>query len=325
MAPPSRVSAEDGLARYGPVTGTAIADLPAAYISAWTPPREHARVVRPLARVAPGRADAAASYVRARITGITEDLAARQPGGRNTAIYTAALKVGSTLGAARSTPGAEHAAALWTDEGAEDALMTAAEQNGYIADHSAAAARAAIRSGLRNGFRNPRPLPDFGRRQTAPGLAPRVQGARHKPGASNAARPASPGLDPAESHEPDAASSACLPAASDREESDIDPVLASREAELGQRDGLVPGQGCRPEAIVQKQREELQRAWPRNVAVPEPTETDRAMAVRGESNGLPDWRENVIREQRQAWQPPVTRPDDPAVRPVEATGQEAAT
>ncbi len=73
MAPPSRVPAEDGLARYGPVTGTAMADLPAAYISAWTPPREHARMVRPLAPVAPGRADAAASYVLARITGITQD------------------------------------------------------------------------------------------------------------------------------------------------------------------------------------------------------------------------------------------------------------
>src|SRR5215469_11298519 len=87
----------------------------------------------------PEESDAAASYVDARINGITEDLAACQPGGRNTAIYTAALKVGSTLGAARSTPGAEQAAAAWSDEGAEDALMAAAGQNGYIADHSAVA------------------------------------------------------------------------------------------------------------------------------------------------------------------------------------------
>lgn len=107
--------------------------------------------MRPVEPVSPGRADAAASYVHARITGITADIAAREPGGRNPAIYTAALRVGSTLGATRLTPGAEHAAAAWTDQNAEDALMTAAEDNGYIADHSAAAARAAIRSGLRNG------------------------------------------------------------------------------------------------------------------------------------------------------------------------------
>jgi hypothetical protein len=102
--------------------------------------------------------------VHARITGIVEDLARREPGGRNTAIYTAALKVGSTLGTARSTPGAENAAAAWSDEAAENALLAAAERNGYIAGHSAAAARSAIRSGLRNGLRNPRPLPDFSSR-----------------------------------------------------------------------------------------------------------------------------------------------------------------
>src|SRR6266699_1520866 len=62
----------------------------------------------------------------------------------------------------RSTPGAENMAAAWSDEAAEDALLGAAERNGYVADHSAAAARSAIRSGLRNGLRSPRPLPDFG-------------------------------------------------------------------------------------------------------------------------------------------------------------------
>jgi len=39
--------------------------------------------------------------------------------------------------------------------------MGAAERNGYVGDHSAAAARSAIRSGLRNGLRSPRPLPSI--------------------------------------------------------------------------------------------------------------------------------------------------------------------
>lgn len=163
MAPPSRVPDGQGMARYGPATGDGVAALPAAYIAAWTPPREPATAGwnRP---VLPGSADAAASYVNARITGIAEDLAAVKPGGRNTAIYTAALRVGSTLGAARSVPGAEQAASAWTDEAAESALLAAAEQNGYIADHSASAARSAIRSGLRNGLRHPRPLPGLAAR-----------------------------------------------------------------------------------------------------------------------------------------------------------------
>jgi len=331
MAPPSRVPGTHGLARYGPVIGTAVADLPAVYIAAWTPHEEHPRMARPVALVPPGRADAAASYVHARISGITEDLATRKPGGRNTAIYTAALKVGSTLGAARSTLGAEHAAAAWTDEAAEDALMTASEQNGYIADHSAAAARAAIRSGLRNGFRRPRPLPDFGSRQAARGLAPPGERARQGTSASSAAQPASTGRDPAASREPDAASSASRPAASGREESAIRHVLASKEAESGERQGLVPGQRCQAgagdwrEAIVEKGREESRSAWPPGVAVPEPTATGRAMAALRESNGSPDWRETVIRKQRQAWQPQVTQPDDPELRHMEAAEQQVGT
>ena len=196
MAPPSQVPASDGLARYGPVTGTAIADLPSAYVAAWTPPQQDPRTVWRPAPVPPGRVDAAVSYVQARITGILGDLGACKPGRRNTAIYTAALKVGSTLGAARSTPGAEHAAAAWTDQDAEEALMTAAGQNSYIADHTAAAARAAIRSGLRNGFRNPRPMPDFGTREAPPGRALQGPRAIQQSGASRAARPASPDRGP---------------------------------------------------------------------------------------------------------------------------------
>lgn len=161
MAPPSRVPVPGGLAGYGPATGTGVADLPAAYVAAWTPPPDQAHAWRPRVPVPPGRADAAAAYVHARITGIVADLASREPGGRNTAIYTAALKAGSTLGATWSTPGAERAADGWTVEAVEDALIAAAERNGYVADHSAAAARSAVRSGLRNGLRDPRPLPDF--------------------------------------------------------------------------------------------------------------------------------------------------------------------
>ncbi len=164
MAPPSRVPAAGSLAGYGPAVGGEVAELPAAYVSAWTPPKEPARAPRPAAPIPPGKADAAAAYVHARIAGIVEDLAGREPGGRNTAIYTAALKVGSTLGAARSTPGAENAAAAWSDEAAADALLAAAGRNGYVAGHSGAAARSAIRSGLRNGLRSPRPLPDFASR-----------------------------------------------------------------------------------------------------------------------------------------------------------------
>jgi hypothetical protein len=109
VAPPSRVPAAGGLAAYGPVSGTAVADLPGAYLTAWTPPQPQPAPPRP-APVPPDRAGTAASYVHAKITGIVADLAACEPGGRNTAIYTAALKTGSALGAARATPGAEHAA-----------------------------------------------------------------------------------------------------------------------------------------------------------------------------------------------------------------------
>jgi hypothetical protein len=187
MAPPSRVPTAEGMASYGPPTETGVADLPTAYVTAWTPPQTQATRPRRAVPVPPERVDTAASYVHAKVSGITADVAAHQPGGRNTALYTAALKVGSTLGAARTTPGAEHAATEWTDQAAEDALMDAAEANGYIATHGAAAARTAIRSGLRNGLRNPRPLPDF----TTPPLAaassqPRREAGRGAPATGQA-------------------------------------------------------------------------------------------------------------------------------------------
>jgi hypothetical protein len=282
MAPPSQVPATNGPASYGPVTGTAIADLPAAYLDAWTPRKELARPARS-GPVPSARAEAAASYVQARITGIAEDLAALKPGGRNTAIYTAALKVGSTLGAARSTPGAEQAAAPWTDEAAEDALMAAAERNGYIADHSTAAARSAIRSGLRNGFRSPRPLPDFKRPRAARALtylAWRVQQGSEIGGRT--ALPALPGRHPDVHQEPDTARSACPSAVTSHS-------AAERVAEPN-------GVGACDLA------DQLSRSERQNVA--------------------PDWRDIVVRREEAEWQPKFGPLDRERTLAAEATGEQ---
>ena len=185
MAAPSVVPGPDGPARYGPVTGGPVADLPAAYVTAWTPPRPQPRPARPPgadpARTAP---TAPPSTCTTAMTRIAEDLASRQPGGRNAAAYAAGLKAGSLLGAARATPGAEHAAA-WTDEEAEEALLDAAERNGYTGKDGQAEARRAIRSGLRNGLRTPRALPDF----TTPSPAPERQHPPRRPAPSASARP----------------------------------------------------------------------------------------------------------------------------------------
>jgi hypothetical protein len=189
MAPPSRVPAPEGMASYGPPSGTQIADLPAAYVTAWTPPQISVSNLRQPAPVPPSEADRAARYVHNKITGILAGLEGEQTA-RNTALYTAALKIGSTLGAARATPGAEHAAAAWTGQAAEDALIQAAETNGYLAKDGPAEARSAIRSGLRNGLRNPRPLPAFTAQLTTPppanGSARRQQRARETPDARQA-------------------------------------------------------------------------------------------------------------------------------------------
>jgi hypothetical protein len=183
MAPPSQVPTGRGLATYGPTAAAPVADLPDAYLAAWTPPQPQARRPGQTIPVPPDRADTAASYVHAKISGILAELAAHEPGGRNTAVYTAALKLGSALGAARTTPGAGHAAAAWAGQAAEDALMEAAEANGYVAAHGAAAARSAIRSGLRNGLRDPRPLPDFtATSATQPGQLPTARTRRGQHG-----------------------------------------------------------------------------------------------------------------------------------------------
>jgi hypothetical protein len=189
MAPPSRVPAPEGMAGYGPPSGTQIADLPAAYVTAWTPPQVSVSNLRRPVPVPPSEADRAARYVHIKITGILAGLESENTA-RNIALYTAALKIGSTLGAARATPGAEHTAAAWTDQAAEDALMEAAETNGYLAKDGPAEARSAIRSGLRNGLRNPRPLPDFTAQLTTPppanGSARHQERARERPDARQA-------------------------------------------------------------------------------------------------------------------------------------------
>ena len=193
-------------------------------------------------------------------------MATLRPGGRNTAIYTAALKIGSTLSAARSTHGAEEAAAAWSDQAAEDTLMAAVEQNGYIDDHSAAAARSAIRSGLRNGLRSPRPLPDLsGRRAPSISAHPRLR-AQLGPGAGGVGQLASTDRHPAPSREPGTANSG-LPSASSRNEPALDQGSGSREAEGCDVGDLLPDSGDQKgigdwrEAIVQQERE-LQSRFP---------------------------------------------------------------
>ena len=172
MAAPSVVPGPDGQARYGPVGPDRIAALPAAYLTAWTPPQPAPRPPSRPVPVPPDGADRAARYVHDALTDIAAELASRPPGGRNAAAYTAGLKAGSLLGAARTTPGAEQAAAAWTDEAAEQALIDAAQRNGYVDKDGEAEARRAIRSGLRNGLRRPRALPDFATTRPAPAAQP---------------------------------------------------------------------------------------------------------------------------------------------------------
>lgn len=170
MAAPSRVPNPDGSLAYGPVTENPVAALPAAYLTAWTPPRPQPRPPAKQAPVPPDSAGRAAKYVHDAMTRIAEDLAARKPGGRNAAAYAAGLKAGSLLGAARATQGAE--AAAWTDEEAEQALLDATQRNGYTDKDGEAEALRAIRSGLRNGLRRPRTLPDFTEHRSGPGRQP---------------------------------------------------------------------------------------------------------------------------------------------------------
>jgi Bifunctional DNA primase/polymerase, N-terminal/SNF2-related domain/YspA, cpYpsA-related SLOG family len=177
MAAPSVVPGGEGPVRYGPVSPDRIAALPAAYLTAWTPPQPAPRPRSQPMLVPPDGADRAARYVHDALTDIAAELASRPPGGRNAAAYTAGLKAGSLLGAARTTPGAEQATAAWTDEAAEQTLIDAAQRNGYVDKDGESEARRAIRSGFRNGLRRPRTLPDFATTRTAPATQPRQRAA----------------------------------------------------------------------------------------------------------------------------------------------------
>ena len=172
MAAPSVVPGPVGLARYGPVSSSRVVALPAAYLIAWTPQLAPRTPSRPVP-IPPDGADRAARYVHDAMTDIAAELAERPPGGRNSAVYTAGLKAGSLLGAARATPGGEQAAAAWTDEAAEQALVDAAQHNGYVDKDGEAEARRTIRSGLLNGLRRPRALPDFSASRRAQTTSPR--------------------------------------------------------------------------------------------------------------------------------------------------------
>jgi Bifunctional DNA primase/polymerase, N-terminal/SNF2-related domain/YspA, cpYpsA-related SLOG family len=184
MAAPSVVPGPDGQARYGPVSPDHAAPLPAAYLTAWTPPQPAPRPPSQPMPVPPDGADRAVRYVHDAMTGIAAELASRPAGGRNAAPYTAGLKAGSLLGAARTTPGAEQAAAAWTDEAAEQALIDAAQRNGYVDKDGETEARRAILSGLRNGLCSPRALPDFTASRPAWATSPQLR----------AATPSGPGL-----------------------------------------------------------------------------------------------------------------------------------
>ena len=59
MAAPSTVPGPGRSARYGPVTGDHVSVLPAAYVTAWTPPQPRPRSPSPLVPVPPDRADRA--------------------------------------------------------------------------------------------------------------------------------------------------------------------------------------------------------------------------------------------------------------------------
>jgi hypothetical protein len=172
MAAPSVVASSGGQARYGPVSSSRVVALPAAYLTAWTPQSVPPAPSRPVP-IPPDGADRATRYVHDAMTDIAAELAERPPGGRNSAVYTAGLKAGSLLGAARATPGGEQPAAAWTDEAAEQALVDAAQRNGYVDKDGEAEARRAIRSGFRNGLSRPRALPDFSASRPAQATSPR--------------------------------------------------------------------------------------------------------------------------------------------------------
>lgn len=89
-----------------------------------------------------------AAYLAAVLAGQAREVAECPPGGRNLALFTAALKLGSFVAGA----GLDEAQA-W------QVLSDAAGACGLTQDDGPAAVRASIRSGLANGKRNPRAVP----------------------------------------------------------------------------------------------------------------------------------------------------------------------
>jgi hypothetical protein len=149
--------------------------------------------------------------------------------------------------------------------------MAAAEQQGYIADHSCARL-------VRHPVRTPHwPLPDFGNRHAAPSLARHGHAVRQQHRMDTAAHAASTGRDPAASPELDTASSACLSVASTAMGLAVVRQSSSRnKAEIGpEGDVLVGGSQTGMadwrEAIVEKEREE----WQPN----SPADSQRAVEV----------------------------------------------
>ena len=88
------------------------------------------------------------AYLAAATRSEADKVAKTTKGGRNEAIFTGALKLGSYVAGA----GLHEPVVIAALEGA-------AEANGYTAEHTEMATRATIRSGLRGGRKNPRAVP----------------------------------------------------------------------------------------------------------------------------------------------------------------------
>jgi hypothetical protein len=88
------------------------------------------------------------AYLHAALTGEADKVAKTAKGGRNDAIFEAALKLGSYV-----------AGAGLGEKTVIAALEQAAETNGYTAEDGELATNASIRSGLRSGKKNPRAVP----------------------------------------------------------------------------------------------------------------------------------------------------------------------
>ena len=92
--------------------------------------------------------------------------------------------------------------------------------------------------------------------------------------------------------------------------------MPGRQSQTGTSDGRG--------AIVQEERAELPRAWPRGAPLAEPT--GGVIAAQRASGKSTDWRDSIIAKQHQEeWQPHLTQADDPAVHTAEATGQQVST